>query len=197
MRVFILPIIILLSSCQPHDISSPHDGCAILKNRGWYSSAAASERSWGIDISTQLAVIYQESSFKHTAKTDKAYKLWIIPWGHVSTAYGYPQAMDAIWNEYLDERGGILTSRTRFKDATDFIGWYLNKIASTLNIPKGDVKRLYIAYHEGIAGYRKGSYKKNKRLIKVAEKVASRARAYNNQLKECRFQLSLNSLFLG
>ena len=69
----------------------------------------------------------------------------------MSSAYGFPQALDGVWSEYLKFRGaGLLVSRSRFKDAVDFIGWYLDGAARRAGIPKSDAYHLYLVYHEGV-----------------------------------------------
>ena len=70
-------------------------------------------------------------------------------------------------------------------DALDFIGWYTDKIHRQLGISKWDPKHLYIAYHEGIGGYRSGRWRHNRHLLQVAAGVDWRARQYGAQLKRC------------
>jgi hypothetical protein len=51
--------------------------------------------------------------------------------------------------------------------------------------PKSDVYNQYLAYHEGHAGFRRGSYKKKKWLMKIAKSVQKRAINYSAQLARC------------
>ncbi len=39
-----------------------------------------------------------------------------------SSAYGYSQALDGTWNDYLSENKKQFASRTDFSDSVDFIG---------------------------------------------------------------------------
>ena len=58
-------------------------------------------------------------------------------------------------------------------DSLDFIGWYTDRIHSKLGISKWDPKRLYIAYHEGIGGYRGGQWRNDRHLLQAAATVIS------------------------
>ena len=55
-----------------------------------------------------------------------------------------------------------------------------------LGIPLSDTYNQYLAYHDGRAGYARGSYKSKAWLVDVAQKVARRAEIYNIQLSNCR-----------
>ena len=52
-------------------------------------------------------------------------------------------------------------------------------------IGMNDAYNQYLAYHEGHAGHRKGSYRAKGWLIGVAEKVAGQAARYRGQLRGC------------
>ena len=72
------------------------------------------------------------------------------------------------------------------EDALDFIGWYNHKSHKQLGLSKWNARELYLAYHEGRSGYRRGSFKKKPKLLKVADKVARTADEYGVQLKQCK-----------
>ena len=76
------------------------------------------------------------------------------------------------------------------EDALDFIGWYNDKTHKQLGISKWNTRALYLAYHEGRGGYKRGSYKSKAGLQKIADKVKRTADDYGSQLKQCeaRFQ---------
>ncbi|MCV5690043.1 hypothetical protein OFN32_38125, partial [Escherichia coli] len=80
-------------------------------------------KEWGTPIHVAMAIIKQESSFRHDAKPPKDYVLGFIPWGRVSSAYGYAQAQDPAWDDFQDStgQGG---SRSNFDDSIMFVGWY-------------------------------------------------------------------------
>ena len=72
----------------------------LKRKRNWYSSAQAAEKRWGIPIAVNMAVIYQESSFKARARPNRSKILWVLPGRRPSSAYGYAQALDSTWNDY-------------------------------------------------------------------------------------------------
>jgi hypothetical protein len=144
------------------------------------------EQRWGIPVAVQMATIYQESKFIGNARTPRQYALGVIPMGRQSSAYGYSQALDGTWEEYLEEAGGWGKSRDDIDDATDFMGWYMHQTTVRLGIPKTDARNQYLAYHEGRAGYARGSYKAKSWLMRVADQVQTRAVLYDAQLSACR-----------
>ena len=68
---------------------------------------------------------------------------------------------------------------------TDFVGWYGDHIHQVTGIAKTDARNLYLAYHEGPAGYRRGSHQKKQWLLGVAAKVQQRAERYQRQYDAC------------
>lgn len=160
--------------------------CHVFKQKpNWYKDAKASERRWHVPIATQMAIMHQESRFDAYAKPERTKLLWVIPWTRPSSAYGYPQALDASWDYYKKSRGKYFASRSNFADSIDFIGWYANCAHHRAGISKDDTMALYLAYHEGIGGYQIGTYRKKKWLVNVARKVSLRASIYETQLKRC------------
>ncbi len=75
--------------------------------------------------------------------------------------------------------------RNDFRDASDFIGWYANQAHRKAGISKYNANALYLAYHEGIGGYQRGTYKSKPWLMNVSKKVESRASLYQTQLRRC------------
>ncbi|MBM4211078.1 MAG: hypothetical protein FJ186_00885 [Gammaproteobacteria bacterium] len=192
-----LLILIILTGCQTHEPRHFEDACQFLyQNSDWYRYARDAELTWGVSSGLILSVIYQESSFKAKAAHEHKYFMGFIPWGRVSSAYGFAQAKDEVWHEYLAERGGFLTERSRFKDASDFVGWYLNRISKQLHLKKTDAYHLYLAYHEGPAGFKKKSFRFKPWLMAVAQKVSLRSVQYQKQLEQCQWKLKLKSLYL-
>ena len=96
---------------------------------------------------------------------------------------------------YLDDRGGWFVSRNDFEDSVDFVGWYNYKTHKQLGISLTNARALYLAYHEGHGGYKKGTYKSKEWLVEVARKVKMRANRYESQLSECENNFSKK--FLG
>ena len=68
-----------------------------------------------------MAMMYQESSFKQDAVPPRYYFLGIIPWGRVSSAYGYAQVKDETWDDYKKDAGGWGSSRDN--SPTRSISW--------------------------------------------------------------------------
>ncbi len=137
-----------------------------------------------------MAIVHQESSFKHDAETEMEYFLWIIPIGRKSSAYGYAQVKDGTWDGYIKSTHNWGADRDDFADAVDFIGWYGKTTYDKLKISKWDAKNQYLAYHEGQGGYKRKTFNKKPWLIKVASKVDKNARKYGAQLKKCEDELN-------
>ncbi len=167
--------------------SNPEDACSIFRERPQYRSAfEASERKWGVPVSVQMAIIYQESTFRATARPPKRYTLFIIPRGRASSARGYAQALDGTWDDYRNGPGRAGASRSNIRDAADFIGWYVSTNNAALGIANTDARNSYLAYHEGRTGYRRGTHNSKSWLLSTADGVAARAARYEAQLQYCR-----------
>ena len=174
---------LLPSGTAPRNLDN---ACSIVEQRPQYLRAfKATERRWGVPVNVQMAVIHQESRFKANAKTPMRYILGIIPRGRQSSAYGYAQALDGTWEEYKKSTGRFMVRRSNIRDATDFMGWYMNNTRLRNGIPLSNAKNQYLAYHEGQSGYARGSYRKKAWLLSVANKVSRRASMYKTQLRRC------------
>jgi hypothetical protein len=154
----------------------------------WYDDAHDAQQRWGTPINVLMAFVNRESSYRQHARPKRHWFLF-IPLPRKSSAYGYAQIQDPVWQDYLKANGGMFKSRSDMDDALDFIGWYTNRIHHQLGISKWDPKHLYLAYHEGIGGYRSGKWRHNQHLLRTADAVAYRARQYGAQLKHCEKQL--------
>ncbi|MCG6215245.1 hypothetical protein [Vibrio furnissii] len=184
--------LLLLAGCATTPPSQQSNLCDIFREKPqWYDDAVAMNDAWGTPIQIAMAIIKQESSFRHDAKPPKDYLLGFIPWGRVSSAYGYAQAQDPAWEDFqrATAHGG---SRTNFDDSLMFIGWYTSETQKTLGISKWDTYHQYLAYHEGRGGFKRKSYQSKPALIKVARKVEQQAKDYGWQLKQCRQELEDN-----
>ena len=187
---FLSASLFLLISCTSQPPSNINDVCKIFsEKKSWYKAAKKTEQRWNIPISVTMAIIKQESSFISYAKPRRKKLLGFIPWKRQSSAKGYAQAIDGTWDMYLKERGSWFRSRSDFDDAVDFIGWYNSKSVKQLKIKKTNARDLYLAYHEGRAGYKKGSYKVKPWLLAVADKVQRQSNKYNDQYLGCRKKL--------
>lgn len=181
---------LVLASCGGGYNKPPRNmdnACSIINQRPEYAKAfKAAERRWGVPAHVQMATIYQESKFMSDARTPYRFALGVIPMGRQSSAYGYSQALDGTWDEYRAETGRRLAQRDKMKDATDFMGWYMNKSLQKNGIPLDDARNQYLAYHEGHAGYARGSYRSKSWLVRVSGEVDRRADVYAGQLANCR-----------
>lgn len=188
-RLLRLGILLLLVSCGGGRYSAPRDldnACAIVGERPHYLAAMQSaERRWGVPVFVQMATIYQESKFVGNAETPRKYALGFIPAGRRSSAYGYSQALDGTWDDYVADTRSFGARRNKIEDATDFIGWYMDRTERKLGISKWDAGGQYLAYHEGHGGYARGSHNQKAWLLRVASEVGQRSERYQMQLAAC------------
>ena len=186
----------LVAGCAPSVPERQQDLCAVFQQHpGWYDYAKDAADEWGVPIPVLMAFVHHESSFRSNARPPRKYVLWIIPWGRVSSAKGYAQAQDPAWSDYTDERGSFFRSRSDLEDALDFIGWYNHATSRELGIAKTDARNLYLAYHEGRGGYRRGTWKGKPKLQRIAERVAETARRYQAQLKRCESEFRCDAWY--
>lgn len=180
----------ILVGCGGPDYSGPprsqNDICAIFAERPeWRDAMEASERRWGAPVPVQMAIIWRESSFRAAVRPPKKYIMGVIPNGHISSAYGYAQAIDGTWDWYKENTGRSGADRTEFSDAADFVGWYMTQSWTQNGIGMWDTYNQYLAYHEGHAGHRRGSYQAKGWLQDTARKVVAQAARYRDQLSRC------------
>jgi hypothetical protein len=186
--------LLLLAACGGYGSgeirgSAPRDldnACRILDQRpGYLRAFRAVERKWGVPVHVQMATIYQESKFIADARTPLRFTLGVVPTGRQSSAFGYSQALDGTWKEYLEEARVRRARRDDIGDATDFMGWYMVGTREQLGIPLTDARNQYLAYHDGRAGYRRGSYRAKPWLMRIAGQVEARSQLYRQQLARC------------
>jgi hypothetical protein len=139
-----------------------------------------------VPVSVQLATIARESSFQPDARPTKRVGSWIfareVP---RSSAYGYAQALEGTWDDYRRETGRRGADRDDFADSSDFIGWYMHGAARVNGVALHDAYHQYLAYHEGKAGFARGSYRGKSWLPAVARDVEQWAARYDAQLQRC------------
>ena len=187
-KLIVLISFLFISACSSVPKNTANS-CSIFSEKYfWYKHAKKTEKKWGTPVYLQLAIIKMESDFDWLAKPQRQKIFKVIPYKRPSSSFGYSQAVKGTWKQYKDETGNKFASRARFKDSVDFIGWYTNKTKSILKIPLDDCFRQYLAYLEGWGGY--NNYKKNQKVILLANKVENNSNRYKKQLNECKNSLS-------
>ncbi|WP_040727554.1 transglycosylase SLT domain-containing protein [Thiomicrorhabdus sp. Kp2] len=181
-------IIATLTGCSstPPPKKTFNNVCSIYDHDDdWQEAAEKSYRKWGTPPHVLMAMVHQESRFKPNAQPKREYALGMIPLPRKSSAYGYSQAKDGTWHDYMKATGNWGASRSDIEDSMDFIGWYNYQSYKRLKISRKDTYKLYLAYHEGQGGYSRRTYLKKDWLLKVAKKVSDRARMYKKQDRRC------------
>jgi len=179
-KYFSLFVSLLALSAQ----ASPNICHVLNEHPSWYWAALDTQHKWGIPLSVQMAIVNEESGFRSHAQTP-ARKLFGFTLWHQSTAEGFPQALNGTWHRYVILNGKISANRADFTDASDFMGWYLHDIHTSAHVANNDAYRLYLAYHEGLGGFRARSYLREPWLIAVAHNVAWHAKLYHQQIAHC------------
>lgn len=196
--VLVLALLAVLSACSTTPPRDVNNICAIFQEKDdWYDDAADARDEWGSTIPVMMAIMYQESRFRHDAKPPRKKILGFIPGFRPSSAYGYSQAKTSTWNEYRRDAGRFGADRDDFADAIDFVGWYNRKSLIRSGISLSNTYGLYLAYHEGHGGYNRATYLQKEWLMMVAKKVEARANSYQAQLLICEEDLKSNDGFFG
>jgi hypothetical protein len=184
-----LAICAILSACAGHDKppTTVADACRMQSERPqWFAAMRKTEDKWGVPVSVQLATIGRESSFRHVARPTRRIGSGLcsreVP---RSSAYGYAQALDGTWDDYRRATGRHRADRDDFSDASDFIGWYMNGANRVNGVALHDTYNQYLAYHEGKAGFARGTYRSKSWLPPVARDVEAWAALYDKQLQSC------------
>lgn len=187
--IALLALCAVLTACGGPESppSTVIDACRMQQEKpGWFAAMRKTEDKWGVPVAVQLATIARESSFQADARPTKRVGSGIfsrdVP---LSSAYGYAQAIDGTWDGYMSETGRYWADRDDFSDASDFIGWYMNSNTRVNGVSMSDAYNQYLAYHEGKAGFARGSYRKKAWLPGVARDVQNWAQVYNTQLMTC------------
>lgn len=191
-RFFLFCFVGLFSACATVPPQRIHNVCSIFSQKDeWFAEAWNASNKWGVPVTVLMAIMHQESKFRHDAvPPEKPYFLWIIPRGRISSAYGYSQAIDGTWEEYQKSTGNHGADRDDFGDSIDFIGWYIHRSTKQFKISKKNVYHHYLIYHEGPAGYSRRTYRRKRWLRQVAGKVARQERRYRSQFRRCKRSLA-------
>ncbi|GAA5190769.1 hypothetical protein [Ferrimonas gelatinilytica] len=200
-KTLFLACALLLAGCATAPPEDPENLCNIFKeNRSWYKAAKNTEQKWGVPVHVPMAMMYQESGFKHNARPPMQYWLGFIPVGRASSAYGYAQAKTLTWEDYVRETKRRRARRSNFADAHDFMGWFIYKTQQVNGVSKWDAYNQYLNYHEGWGGYQRKTYNRKAWLIQVSKRVDTRAKRYAGQYRQCKEDLErgwFSRLFFG
>ena len=178
--------LLALGGCATAPPRNSQDICQVFDQYpGWYRDARDAQKRWGTPVNVLMAFVQRESGFREKARPARP-RFLFIPLPRRSSAYGYAQAQDPVWQEYRKENGRWFKSRKDMDDSLDFLGWYTDRIHRELGISKWDPRHLYLAYHEGIGGYRSGQWRHDRHLLQTADEVDHLAREYGAQLRRCR-----------
>ncbi|HEY6527151.1 MAG TPA: transglycosylase SLT domain-containing protein [Cellvibrionaceae bacterium] len=181
---------LLLQACATATPTNRQNICALFEEKsGWYKDAKKAADKWQSTVPIIMSIMYQESAYVAKARPPRTKILWIFPGPRPSDAYGYPQAKDNTWDWYQENTGHYSARRYDFADAADFIAWYNWQSNQLAGAPLNDSFSLYLAYHEGQGGYKRGTYKGKQWLLNIAKTVASRTANFDAQLKNCLAQL--------
>jgi len=191
-RSLMLVVLVLgVSGCASAPPRSPDNVCSMFEQkRQWYKSARNAEQKWGTSMHIPLAIMYQESLFRAKARPPRSRLFGILPWRRPSSAYGYAQVLNGTWRSYLDATGEYWRVRNDFDDATDFIHWYIGEAVRINQVSSADAASLYLNYHEGPGGFRRGSYRSKAWLVKAATGVQVRSQRYAQQYADCQDDLN-------
>lgn len=190
---------LLLSACTSAPARTDNI-CAIFKEKKrWYKPASAAAKRWNASVPVMMAIMHQESRFRHNVKPPRKRYLGFIPGPRPSNAAGYSQALKSTWRAYQEDTRDRGADRRRFSDAIDFVGWYNNQSRKRSAIASNDAYHLYLAYHEGHGGFNRRTYNNsNKEWLRgVAAKVSGRAKVYSAQLAQCEKSLQKRRWFFG
>ncbi len=197
-RLLVILACLAAASCATKPPEQHEDACAILKeNKDWYRAMRYTARKWGAPMGLQLAIIRQESGFRHDAKPARGERrmLGLLPGKRPSSAYGYAQALDQTWSDYKQSTGNNGAARDDFDDAVDFIGWYIQRTGKMTGVDQFNYRAHYLAYHDGPTGYTQGTWRKKRWLVDVSNRVHSNAQRYEKQIHGCRKDLKRRWMF--
>lgn len=193
---WIIAIVLSLCACVTTPPRSVDNLCHIFtEKKRWHKHAVKSQEKWGTAIPVMMAIMRQESTFRHDVRPPRRKILWFFPGPRLSDAYGYAQAKKSTWQWYQDKTGRWGADRDDFADAIDFIGWYNRQSYQLTNIQRNDTYNLYLAYHEGHGGFKRQSFKRKTWLKNIAKKVTRTSQTYTQQYQSCEKRLKRNGWF--
>ena len=175
----------ILSGCAVSPPKNTENACQLLAEKpGWYDAVNDASGSWNVSEGLILSFIRQESSFVSNAKPPRTKILGIIPGPRASSAYGYPQAKDGTWGDYRQATNSYLAVRDNFRDAADFVGWYVDQTYRKMKVSKTNYFKQYLYYYNG------WTKQLRPESISYAKTVARTAKKYKKQIMRCQSKLN-------
>jgi hypothetical protein len=195
-KSLVILLTVFLGGCFSTPAIQVDNICQLMDEKvSWYQAAKASETKYKVPMSLLLAFIYQESHFASDARPGRKKIFGFIPWTRASSSYGFSQAKKSTWKHYQQVNNRSNAKRNYFVDSIDFVAWYVARTSKLLGIKKSDTYQQYLAYHEGLGGFKKHSFQNKPWLMRVAHKVATKENIYQNQLNRCIKRLDNNKVW--
>ena len=179
--LFFLFFVLSCSSVPKNTVNA----CAIFNEKYlWYKFAKATERKWGAPIELQMAIIRKESGYDWLARPERTKLFKVIPWKRKSSSLGYSQAIEDTWENYKKSTGKKYVTRVLFKDASDFVGWYVDQTYRKMKVSKTNYFKQYLYYYNG------WTKQLRPESIPYAKIVARTAKKYKKQIMRCQSKLN-------
>ena len=135
-KYFLLILYLFIFACSSVPKNTVN-ACAIFNEKYlWYKFAKSSQRKWGVPIELQMAIIKKESGYDWLARPERTKLFKVIPWKRKSSSLGYSQAIENTWEIYKKSTGKKYVTRVLFKDASDFVGWYVDQTYKKMKVSK-------------------------------------------------------------
>ena len=88
-RPLLLVALLAIGGCSASTPRNTDDICALFsEKRGWHTAAREASGRWGAPLQVPMAIIYQESRFRATARPPLRYFFGFLPLGSYSSAFG-------------------------------------------------------------------------------------------------------------
>jgi hypothetical protein len=183
-KYFLLILFFFILACSSVPKNTVN-ACAIFNEKYlWYKFAKSSQRKWGVPIELQMAIIKKESGYDWLARPERTKLFKVIPWKRKSSSLGYSQAIENTWEIYKKSTGKKYVTRVLFKDASDFVGWYVDQTYKKMKVSKNNYFKQYLHYYNGWTNQTRPE------SISYAKTVARTAKKYRMQIQRCQSKLN-------
>ena len=187
-KYFLLILFFFILACSSVPKNTVN-ACAIFNEKYlWYKFAKSSQRKWGVPIELQMAIIKKESGYDWLARPERTKLFKVIPWKRKSSSLGYSQAIENTWEIYKKSTCKKYVTRVLFKDASDFVGWYVDQTYKKMKVSKNNYFKQYLHYYNGWTNQTRPE------SISYAKTVAKTAKKYRMQIQRCQSKLNKSGL---